>query len=369
MSSKIRILHVIYALSGGGAERQLKLLIKYAPAESSHAIFCVNPDDVDTKEWRAKFFVHRRRRMIDLELFRTCRNCILRYSPDVIHVWLPPVITIPAMLMSSMQGRPVIFSYRNLMRFRRFLDVVEYCVALFCSTRVVSNNLICQSSFAYRLLYYLKKGCTIPNGFDFTILNRQLRIIRKSSLFFRFIFVGRLVEQKNILYLIQALSLLPNKYTWQLNVYGEGIQKPDAIKLATELGIIQHIVFHGFESDIYPKIAESDLLIMPSIAEGMPNVLIEALSMNVPVVASSIPSILDVVGDSQVAILVDPNDPRDIADGIQMYMDNQDMYINKAKQGFFVVKKHDACTMSIKYHNEYKKIVYNFSKINSNDKI
>lgn len=56
-------------------------------------------------------------------------------------------------------------------------------------------------------------------------------------------------------------------------------KKTHAIKLASELNIIQNIAFHGFEPDIYPKIAKSDLLVIPSIREGMPNVLIEAMAI------------------------------------------------------------------------------------------
>ncbi|MBE1425958.1 glycosyltransferase involved in cell wall biosynthesis [Desulfomicrobium macestii] len=337
----------------------MHLLIKHAPPESTHAILCVDQRNADINEWPVELFVHQRRGKFDWGFFRTCRNCISQFNPDVIHVWLPPVISIPALVMAAIQGKPVVFSYRNLMRFRRALDVVEYCAALLCSTKVISNNLICQSSWAYRLLYHLKNGCTIPNGFDFSALGNQIGPSVKSGDLFRLIFVGRLVEQKNILYLIRALALLPRKYNWQLNVYGEGSQKSDAIKIASEHGIIQNIVFHGFEPDIFSKIAESDLLVIPSVSEGMPNVLIEALSIKIPVVASSIPAILDVVGDSESSILIDPSDPRNIADGIRMFMDNHGVYLKNAEKGFLVAKRYDARTMSIKYYDEYEKLNIN----------
>ena len=126
---------------------------------------------------------------------------------------------------------------------------------------------------------------------------------------------------------------MSREYTWQLNVYGEGDQKTQAIKLASELNIIQNIAFHGFEPDIYAKIAESDLLIIPSIREGMPNVLIEAMAIGVPVVVSGITAIKDIVKSSNVVILVNSTDPKSIATGISKYSDNADFYIDNFNIG------------------------------------
>lgn len=357
MIENIKILHVIYALSGGGAERQLQFLIKNAPQDSTHAVLCVDSCDVDLRAWGVKCFVHHRHGRFDWSLYRTCFNTISTFQPDIVHVWLPPVISIPALLMAALKNKPVIFSYRNLMRFRRTLDVVEYFVALFCATKVIANNPVIQSSWPYRLLYRLKKGCTIPNGLDFSELCHKCYFPAKTAESVRLVFVGRLVEQKNILNLIRAVALLPGDYNWILNVYGEGGQKAEAIELASSLGVMHRIVFHGFIPDIFPKIVESDLLVMPSTREGMPNVLIEGMAMSIPIVTSDIPAITSIVRKSNAVILTNPSDPQSIADGIIAFFKNPDYYINNLKIGVELASQYDVKIMSKRYHDEYQRLV------------
>lgn len=357
MNTEIRVLHVIYALSGGGAERQLQFLIKHAPATSKHAVLCVEPRNVELKGEDTECFVHVRKGKFDWGLYYSCHDAINKFRPDVIHVWLPPVISIPSLVMAALHHKPVIFSYRNLMRFRRFQDVVEYFVALLCSTKVIANNSINQSTWPYRMLYRLKNGCTIPNGLDFSALTHKSYLpVKANSQVVNLIFIGRLVEQKNILNLIRALALLSVEFCWVLNVYGEGNQKASAIKLATELGIIQRIVFHGFEPNIFAKLAESDLLIMPSVREGMPNVLIEAMATPIPIVASEIAAITGIVKNSNAVILVNPYDAKSIATGISKYFYDPLFYNNNLEIGAKIALQYDAKTMSYRYYDEYKKL-------------
>lgn len=355
----MKVLHVIYALSGGGAERQLRLLFKYAPANISYGVFCVDSCDADAdlRAWNVECFRHQRRGRFDWGLFLSCYDVIKRFKPDVIHIWLPPVISIPALLVSIFYSHPVIFSYRNLMRFRRPLDVIEYFFALFFSNKIISNNPALQSSWPYRMLYSLKHGSLIHNGLDFSLLSPKKNFLTEIGRPVRLIFVGRLVEQKNILNLIRALVLLPSEYPWLLDVYGDGEQRDIAAQLAIILGISQNIKFHGFETNIFAKLAESDLLVMPSIYEGMPNVLIEAMATPVPVVTSEIESIVDVVEESGAVILVDPLDPKSIADGILKYLSAPDYYINRLNIGIEISSRYEAAMMSRRYYEEYQRLI------------
>ena len=353
MEKKIKILHVIYALSGGGAERQLQLLLKYSSPKSIHGVLCVDTRGIDCFSSDVQFFVHTRRGKFDLGIFLTCYKTIKMFQPNVVHVWLPPVITIPAMLMAASQGKKIIFSYRNRMSFIRYLSFFEYVVALFFSSKVISNNSVLQSTKYYRFLYKLKNGTTIPNGVDFSLIQKKVNSDFSKKNIVNMVFVGRLVKDKNILNLLMALELLPKNRLWKLDVFGEGDLKHEASELANQLGLSDRIVFHGFDKSIYLQLAKSDLLLMPSRKEGMPNVLLEALATKVPIVASDISSITDIVGRSGVVILIDPHKPTSIAKGILAYMDNQKSFIQNTCAGSKIAESYDAKLMSDRYQKEY----------------
>lgn len=357
MNKPIKILHVIYALSGGGAERQLQLLIKQAPKGYKHAVLCAETRDADLDTLDAEIFLHHRKGKFDWALYRSSYKAIKSFNPDVIHLWLPPVLTIPTMVMGTLFRKPMIFSYRSRMSFDRPLNIIEYVLAFLFSKKVISNNDVKQSTGFYQFLYKIKKGIVLPNGLDFS------EVVPKDSFYIRdsepvkMIVVGRLVKEKNILNLINALALLPREKCWILNIYGEGYLKQECVDLATRLGLSDRIVFNPFDKNIYAKIKDSDLLVMPSISEGMPNVLVEALSIKVPVVASNIPAIMAVVEDSSAIILVDPLSIQSIADGIAQYLDDQSQFIENVDKGFMIAKKYDSQLMSLNYHKEYDNLI------------
>ncbi|MEQ1637429.1 MAG: hypothetical protein ABL903_12110, partial [Methylococcales bacterium] len=209
MSKQLRILHFIYALSGGGAERQLQFLLKYAPENSSHGVLCVEPGDIDLSKFGAEVFVHQRQGKFDWGLYHTCYKTIKTFKPDVLHLWLPPVLTIPAMSIGALLKKPMIFSYRSRMSFERPLMVLEYVLALLFSKKVISNNSVLQSAKHYQLLYHCKNGITLSNGLDFSVIGKKNDFEVKHNKPIKMIFVGRLVKEKNIINLILALDKIP----------------------------------------------------------------------------------------------------------------------------------------------------------------
>ncbi len=331
----------------------MQLLLENSPPNVLHGVICVETRGVNLEEYNAKVFIHKRKKKFDWSLYSFCNDAIKYFKPDLLHVWLPPIITIPSMLAATWQGKPIIFSYRSRMRFDRLLGVLEFGIVLLFGKKVISNNLISQSTSLYQFLYKIKNGKTIPNGVNFSRISLKRDHLIKKDTAIKMIFVGRLVNEKNIINLIYALSLIPKQQLWQLNIFGEGSLQQQSRKLVIDLGLEEQIIFNGFESNIYPEIIDSDLLIMPSNSEGMPNVLVEALAIKIPIVASNIPAIKDIVSDSGAVILVDPLNSQSIAQGIICYLNNQDVYIRNVDKGAMIAERYDAGSMATAYHQEY----------------
>ena len=89
--------------------------------------------------------------------------------------------------------------------------------------------------------------------------------------------VGRLVHKKGQKYLVDAFSKLKNK-NWRLVFVGDGPLKKDLVQQVHELGLTDRVEFRGFEKDVATWYKSSKVFAFPSILEGFPNALAEAMS-------------------------------------------------------------------------------------------
>ncbi len=121
----------------------------------------------------------------------------------------------------------------------------------------------------------------------------------------RLLFVGRLTRIKGLHVALEALSGLRDR-RWSLAVLGDGPRREELEDLSRSLGIYERVRFHGFCDDPDEWMAKSDLLLYPSLDEGMGLVLMQAIQVGTPVLASDIEPVRELVGDN--ASLLPPGD-------------------------------------------------------------
>lgn len=126
---------------------------------------------------------------------------------------------------------------------------------------------------------------------------------------------------KGVDVLIAALKYLPNNA--HLLLIGE-VREADLLKVAPGLG--QRIHFIGFQRNAPEIVAGSHLFALPSRArEGLPKAVIEAMGVGVPVVASSVGGLPEIIADGETGLLVPPEDPEALASAIISIMKNRDL--------------------------------------------
>ena len=125
------------------------------------------------------------------------------------------------------------------------------------------------------------------------------------------VFLGRLDPVKDVPTLVAAVGLLPGV---RLHVYGDGPDRPRVEAAAHAVG--DRVVLHGTVARPQDALAAAGVLVLPSLAEGFGLVLIEAMAAGVPVVATDVPGIRDVVTDGRTGLLVPPRDPPAMAAAI-----------------------------------------------------
>lgn len=139
----------------------------------------------------------------------------------------------------------------------------------------------------------------------------------------RVIFVGRLDPVKGAPLLIEAMArLLPDHPDATLTLVGDGPARKVAEAKAAELGIAAAVRFAGFQSQgqVAAMLETADMLVLPSFAEGVPVVLMEAMASRIPVIASRVAGVQELVEDGVVGFAVPPGDVATLAERMARLM-------------------------------------------------
>ncbi len=131
-------------------------------------------------------------------------------------------------------------------------------------------------------------------------------------------FVGRLEHQKGVDWLLETARLwLPALADCHLLIVGQGPLLPRLAALARRVGVPGRIHFLGWRNDVTQILAASDLLVLPSRWEGMPNVLLQAMASRLPVVATDVEGVRELLGQGDATQTVPLGDTEAFASRVR----------------------------------------------------
>lgn len=172
----------------------------------------------------------------------------------------------------------------------------------------------------------------LNNPVDSAEINRLAASGRPDKTQFTICMAGRLNPQKRYDRAIGAAALLKQDgRNFVLRILGGGSEEPRLRTLAQQSGVADCVEFMGFVRPPYPYMADADIFLNTSEAEGYPLTLCEALCLGLPVVATDISGARDILGDSEFGIVV-PEDVPAIADALRQLMDHAEMRMHYAAQ-------------------------------------
>jgi glycosyltransferase involved in cell wall biosynthesis len=211
---------------------------------------------------------------------------------------------------------------------------------------------------------YARDVLVIPNGADlnrFKNLSRPkirdgLGVARDEKIV---LFVGRFHPVKGIRYLIRALGTLSQKRPdIRLVLVGDGEERSALEALATELNLQERISFTGQISygQVPEYMAASDILVLPSLSEGLPLAIIEAMASGLPIVATWVGGISEIVQEGVNGFLVAPKNPEALAEKIVILMEDSDLRRRIAQNNINEVKKYSWEIITTKLEKLYKSI-------------
>ncbi|MGY6411711.1 MAG: glycosyltransferase family 4 protein [Alkalilacustris sp.] len=159
------------------------------------------------------------------------------------------------------------------------------------------------------------------------------------------LFVGRLAAVKGVPLLLEAFARVrATNPEARLTLVGDG---PDRTKLegrAAGLGLTDAVRFTGYldQDKVAAALAEADMLVLPSFSEGLPVVLMEALASRIPVIATQVAGVAELVRDGETGLLVPAGDVDSLADGLDRLLSDPDLCRRMGEAGREVVlARHD----------------------------
>lgn len=279
------------AMTSGGAERVIAQLANYFTEQniSCRIITTENDDVMYSLDKRVKIVPIGRKstnKVIDRLLrYHTIRKVVVHNKPDVV-LTMPEDTGIYAILALVGTGLPVYVSERNNpwvmpdVKITRLLRKVAYPFA----KGIIFQTEMAKSFFSPRIQ---KKGVVLPNPVDASRIPAPYEGEREK----RFVAVGRLEPQKNFPLLIRAFAEFNKEIQgYKLTIYGEGREREKLENLIKDLGLQNNVELPGRDKDVLNKINSAAAFILSSDYEGMPNALIEAMCMGMPVISTDCPS-------------------------------------------------------------------------------
>jgi len=150
--------------------------------------------------------------------------------------------------------------------------------------------------------------------------------------------IGRLVPIKGHKYLISAAKMIVNEFRNTVFVFvGDGYLRSRLERQAESIGVRENIIFAGWRKDATEILEFFDILVLPSLNEGMGKVLIEGMALGKPIIASSVGGIIDLVRDGENGILVPPRDSDALGKAILQLLKDKNLAEKLGKNGKAVV--------------------------------
>jgi len=172
-------------------------------------------------------------------------------------------------------------------------------------------------------------------------------------------FIGRITLQKDPVTLIKAFKQIAGVQPKAvLLIVGDGDMKEEAIQLAKELAIENKIIFENFRTDVADILFSSDIYCLPSLWEGFPIGLLEAMAMSKPVIATKVDGSIEIIEHNQNGMLINAQSVQELAEAMNSLISNKDIRIQLGKQARnTIVKDFDVCKMTTKIENVYTNIL------------
>ncbi len=338
------IAHIIYRLDVGGLENGLVNLINHIPQDRyRHAIICLNGYTDFSKRIKrsdVKVFDLNKQGGLNFSWYVSLYRLLRQLNPDIVHTrnfstLEGQIVATLARInvrvhgehgrdISDLEGKNRKY---NLLRksirplIHRFITVSKDLERWLINTIKVESSHIKQIYNGVDNLRFSPKSKINSTAIPINFNSGNTFVIGS---------VGRMAKVKDYLSLIRAFLLLIKqipqaKDHLRLLIVGDGESRAECMAMLRQADVENLVWLPGERTDVSELMQLFDVFVLPSLAEGISNTILEAMSSGLPVIATNVGGNVELVIDSQTGRLVPSNNPEAIAVAISEYYDHREM--------------------------------------------
>jgi len=205
----------------------------------------------------------------------------------------------------------------------------QWADGILVNAEIIREKLLESGFIPPSKIFFLPNGISLPD---------RLPEFRPSPRPFRFIYVGSLIPRKNVALLLKCFKRLKDKHPdvpMELEYVGDGPEKGTLEGLCTKFHLNGSVKLRGHQKDVVPFLLEADGCVLLSQNEGFPNTVVEAMAYGVPVLATCVAGLGEVLTDMEDALLVDPDaEEKTIVDRMEKLVFQTDLRMHLREKAF-----------------------------------
>jgi glycosyltransferase involved in cell wall biosynthesis len=342
---KIRVMHVTTSRAMGGSERMFTHLIPhFDKTRFVSCLMCFGSPSPTSEEWKASGIeVHHLNMDKPISVIGVirCMKLLRQWKPDILMVYG---------LRANLMARPAawlcrvpvfVTGQRGIEDWKgRFAVFLERTTSVFVDL-YIGNSQACCDMLARREKIASRKLYVIPNGIHLKVpdnidkrtkeIRTQYKIPPDSIVIGT---VGRLDPIKGHQFFIAAAQIVLRKHPEAFFVLvGKDSHNSKLQTMAQQMQIHSRVCFAGYSKEVAVWLNCFDIFVLPSLSEGMPVSVIEAIFMSKPVIATSVGGTPEVIQDGQTGLLIPPADPERVAEAIITMIENPELRHKFAQAG------------------------------------
>ena len=285
-----KIIFYIPSIEGGGVEKNLYLLIKYLPKQIGK-IYIITANQKKNNSRNIKYvcpnsnYWSKKNRTLKnmiciyllIKNFWSTKAVILSFQSNLTSIIISKILGFRVLIRLNTSLKKYLNNIFKRISFKFFYSLSDIIIVNSKFFKKELNEINLKSYLIYNLNIYEKK----IKKLDFFKKYKGLKILN----------IGRLTDQKDQLTLIKSLEILKKKnINFRCSIIGRGTYKDILINEIKKLNLEKNIKLIGFKNKAEQYISQSDIFVLSSKFEGLPNVLIESQKYGVPIIASNCPT-------------------------------------------------------------------------------
>lgn len=378
MKGVMMLVNYFPPLPTGGAERQAERLAGYLVAKDiPTGVITRRVGSLVKFEKRDGFNVYRlmqfgpgKIKTITFTIASIIFLLLRRNSYDILHAHLAFSPAIAAAIAGKLLRKAVIVKFGNSDSFgdiQQSQKTLRGRLRLAILRRWVDACIVLDAEMEKEVLaagFLRDRVVRMDNGIDSSRFKPCLdKISAKKSLGLEnklvVLYTGRMVPQKALHILLSAMrKAVESCNNLHLVMIGNGEEKDRLVTLATESGINKSVTFVDQVGDVRPYLDAGDIFVLPSLAEGISNSLLEAMSCGLACVATGVGGTTEVLGEGKYGILVSPKSTEELTEALVRlgrFEKERDLFGSAARQ--HILDRYDFPVVGRRYHDLYNRLV------------